>query len=161
MPSTLEDRVNRSMTAEIDDRAHLVGDREHLARAGMLAFADSPYLGTGLDNFRYVTTNYDIEATPQLPHNLWLQLAVQVGIFGTAAMAALLVMWGADLVRAVRTASTPDREILWSTAAAMAGILTIFMFSPEMLDRHYWLIFALGLATAAGVSQNPKPGGTS
>lgn len=161
LPSTLEERVNRSMTAEIDDRAGLVGDREHLARAGMLAFVESPYLGTGLDNFRHVTVNYDLDATPQLPHNLWLQLGVQVGVVGAAAMAALLLLWGIDLLRAVRRATPPDREVLWSTAAAMAGILTIFMFSPEMLDRHYWLIFALGLAAAAGVLRDTEPGGTS
>lgn len=160
LPTTLEDRVSRSMSAETDDRAGLVGDREHLARAGVLAFAESPFLGTGLDNFRYVTMNYDTEATPQLPHNLWLQLAVQVGLFGTAAMVALLLMWWADLVRAVRRAPAPDREILWSTAAAMAGILGVFMFAPEMLDRHYWLIFALGLAAAVGVLQGRQAGGT-
>lgn len=159
LPDTLEERVNRSMTAEVDDRASLVGDREHLAKAGVLAFLESPYLGTGLDNFRYVTTNYDVDATPQLPHNLWLQLLAQVGIFGTAAFAALLIFWTRDLVVAMRRVAAPDRELIWATAASMAGILTIFMFAPEMLDRHYWLIFALGLAAAAGSSRATNPGG--
>jgi hypothetical protein len=35
--------------------------------------------------------------------------------------------------------------------AAVSGVLTIFMFAPEMLDRHYWLFVALGLAAATGV----------
>ncbi len=160
LPSTLEERVNRSMASDHDDQAGLVGDREHLARAGVLAFAESPYLGVGLDNFRYVTTNYDLDATPQLPHNLWLQLAVQVGVFGTAAMAALLLMWWVDMSRATRRGPPPDRDLVWSTAAAMAGVLTIFLFAPEMLDRHYWLIFALGLAVSRGVLHPTEPGGT-
>ena len=94
LPTTLEDRVEDSFTAE--HQSTLVGDREHLANAAMIAFVQSPYLGTGLDNFRYVTTNFDLDATPQLPHNQWLQLMVQVGVFGTLALAALLLVWFRD-----------------------------------------------------------------
>jgi O-antigen ligase len=160
LPDTLTERVTRSMDADIGDRTHLVGDRENLAEAGVLAFLDSPLLGTGLDNFRYVTTNYNVDATPQLPHNLWLQLLVQVGLVGTVALALLLLFWARDLAVAEPRALPPDRELLWSTVSAMAGILTIFMFAPEMLDRHYWLIFALGLAFVAGAGSAAKTGGT-
>ena len=38
----------------------------------------------------------------------------------------------------------------------MCGVLTIFMFAPEMLDRHYWLFIALGLAVAAGVRRDDE-----
>jgi len=149
LPNTLEQRVEESRTAEHANT--LVADREHLANAAVRAFVDFPWLGTGLDNFRYVTPNYDLEATPQLPHNLWLQLLVQVGVFGTLAFALLLLMWLRDLVRAQRLLPEAERSLSWSLVATMAGILTIFMFAPEMLDRHYWLIFALGLASAASV----------
>jgi O-antigen ligase len=149
LPTTLEDRVEDSFTAE--HQSSLVGDREHLANAAMIAFKQSPYLGTGLDNFRYVTTNFDLDATPQLPHNQWLQLMVQVGVFGTLALAALLLVWFRDMVRAYRIANPADREVLWALVAAMCGVLTIFMFAPEMLDRHYWLFVAMGLAVAARV----------
>jgi O-antigen ligase len=152
LPTTLEDRVERSFTAE--DEGTLVGDREHLADAALIAFRESPALGTGLDNFRYVTTNFDLDATPQLPHNEWLQLMVQVGIFGTIALAALLLMWFRDLVVAYRLAGPADRELLWGLVAAVSGVLTIFMFAPEMLDRHYWLFVALGLAAATGVRED-------
>jgi O-antigen ligase len=150
LPTTLEERVARSFSAE--DQGKLVGDREHLANAAVIAFVDYPYLGAGLDNFRYVTTNYDLDATPQLPHNQWLQLMVQVGAFGTLALAALLLLWFRDMVVAYRIAgSRPDRSLLWALVASMCGVLTIFMFAPEMLDRHYWLFVALGIAAATGV----------
>ena len=55
------------------------------------------------------------------------------------------------MVRAYRIASLADREVLWALVAAMCGVLTIFMFAPEMLDRHYWLFVAMGLAVAARV----------
>ncbi len=154
LPTTLEDRVERSFTP--DDQGTLVGDREHLNNAAVLAFAESPYLGTGLDNFRYVTTNYDLDATPQLPHNQWLQLMVQVGIFGAVALAVLLLLWFRDLVRVYRLASPPDQELAWGLVAAISGVLTVFMFAPEMLDRHYWLFIALGLAVVAGVRRDDE-----
>lgn len=155
LPSTLEERVSRSLNADVEDQAGLVGDREHLMSAGVRAFVATPFLGTGLDNFRYVAADYDLDATPQLPHNLWLQLLVQVGVFGTIAFGLFLVFWLRDMTHAFRRAGPDDAGLLWGLVAAIAGILTIFMFAPEMLDRHYWLIVALGLAAAAGVIRDP------
>ncbi|MGH3385987.1 MAG: O-antigen ligase family protein [Nocardioidaceae bacterium] len=152
LPTTLEDRIERSFSAE--DQGKLVGDREHLNNAGIRAFVDSPFLGTGLDNFRYVTVDYDQEATPQLPHNLWLQLLVQVGVFGTLAFAAIFVTWFRDLGAAYARASALDRQLLWAMASAFAGVLVIFLFAPELLDRHYWLIVTLGLAIVDGVRRH-------
>ena len=162
VPDTLEQRINRSLDAsDADAQAHLVGDREHLADAGLNAFLETPWLGTGLDNFRYVAPRYDVEATPQLPHNLWLQLLVQVGAVGTVAFAAWLLFWLRDVATAVRRVEPPDAHLLWGLFSAMAGILTIFMFAPEMLDRHYWLVAALGLATAIGGRQHATSKGLS
>jgi len=158
LPSTLEERITRSFdSTDTDAQSHLVADREHLMDAGMAAFMESPLLGTGLDNFRYVTPRYDIEASQQLPHNLWLQLLVQVGAIGTLAMAALLAVWVADVLGAMRRVHPLDAEVLWALAAALAGILTIFLFAPEMLDRHYWLVVALGIAIVRGT----QPAGAS
>ena len=160
LPHTLEERINRSLdTTDTESQAHLVADRENLNEAGAMAFFDNPLVGTGLDNFRYVAPEYVIEATPQLPHNLWLQLAVQVGAVGTAAFAIWLLFWAVDVVRAVRRAQSLDAALLWGLFAAMAGILAIFMFTPEMLDRHYWLIAALGLAVVQGHRTNLTAGG--
>lgn len=161
LPTTLEDRVTRSLNHDAEDQAGLVGDREHLVTAAMRAFVASPFLGSGLDNFRYVTTDYDSFATPQLPHNLWLQLLVQVGAFGTIAFGLFILFWFQDLTRAFRRADPPDGDLLWGLVAALCGVLTIFMFAPEMLDRHYWLIVALGLAAAEGVLRHRVHAGGS
>jgi O-antigen ligase len=161
LPTTLEERITRSLdSTDSDAQSHLVADREHLFDAGVAAFMESPLLGTGLDNFRYVTPRYDIEASQQLPHNLWLQLLVQVGAIGTLAMAALLAVWAADVLGAMRRVDPIDGELLWALAAALAGILTIFLFAPEMLDRHYWLVVALGIAIVRGTQVSGAPKGT-
>jgi O-antigen ligase len=161
LPTTLEERITRSLdSTDSEAQNHLVADREHLMEAGVAAFMESPLLGTGLDNFRYVTPRYDIEASQQLPHNLWLQLLVQVGAIGTLAMAALLAVWAADVLGAMRRLHPLDAELLWALAAALAGILAIFLFAPEMLDRHYWLIVALGIAIVRGTQVPGAPRGT-
>jgi O-antigen ligase len=154
LPTTLEERITRSFTADSDDQSNLVGDREHLANAGLRAFVDSPFLGTGLDNFRYVAVDYDLDATPQNPHNVWLQLLAQIGAFGTLAVATALVMWLRDMIRAYRHALAPDGTLIWGLVAGLGGIFTILLFAPEMVDRHYWLIFALGLALVDGVRRH-------
>lgn len=161
LPTTLEERIARSLdSTDSEAQSHLVADREHLMDAGVMAFLESPLLGTGLDNFRYVTPRYDIEASQQLPHNLWLQLLVQVGAIGTLAMAALLAVWVSDVLHAMRRIHPLDAELLWALTAALAGILTIFLFTPEMLDRHYWLVVALGVAIVRGTQAAGAPRGT-
>ncbi|HSV41715.1 MAG TPA: O-antigen ligase family protein [Nocardioidaceae bacterium] len=152
LPATLEDRIARSFVAE--DRATLVADREHLANAAVHAFVEFPYLGTGLDNFRYVAVDFDLDATAQLPHNVWLQLLVQVGVVGTAAFAVLFVVWVRDLLRVRRVVPLAEAYLVNTHLCAIAGLLTIFMFAPEMLDRHYWLLFSLGVAVFMGLRGN-------
>ncbi len=160
VPGVLQERITRSLdTSDPSAQSHLVGDREHLVDAGVASFLETPWIGTGLDNFRYVAPRYDVEVTPQLPHNLWLQLLVQVGLIGTAAFAVWLAWWGLDLIRTVRRAHRPDGDLMWGIFAAMAGILTIFFFAPEMLDRHYWLIAALGLAAVRGCRETDSQRG--
>jgi O-antigen ligase len=151
LPTTLEERINRSLDrSDPSARTHLVRDRENLADAGMAAFDESPLIGVGLDNFRYVTPRYGVEASAQLPHNLWLQLLVQVGLIGTLAFGLYLLAWFVECVLAMHRAHPLDASLLWGLVAALTGILTVFMFAPEMLDRHYWLVVALGLAILHG-----------
>lgn len=160
LSTSLEERITRSLdSTDAEAQAHLVNDREHLANAGMIAFLESPLLGTGLDNFRYVSPRYDPEATPQLPHNLWLQLLVQVGVIGAVAFAGWLLLWCHDVVAAVRRAQPADAQLLWGLFASLLGILAIFMFAPEMLDRHYWLVAVLGLAVVRGSRASSAPKG--
>ena len=162
LPTTLEERIQRSLdTTDASAQTHLVADRENLTNAGLVAFLASPLVGTGLDNFRYVAPRYNEDATPQLPHNLWLQLLVQVGVVGTAAFALYLLLWASEVVAAARRAPPLDAAPLWGLASALAGVLAIFLFAPEMLDRHYWLIVALGLALVHATDDRDSSKGTS
>lgn len=151
-PTTLLERAERTASLE----SSLVNDRKYLALAGWRAFLDSPFVGVGFDNMRYVATKYEQNATPQLPHNIWLQFLAHIGIFGTVAFFFIILIWFIILIRAHHQTKNPrQRDLLAAFIAAMAGVMTIFMFIPLMDQRHYWVLYGLGLALALE-SLNPK-----
>ena len=90
-PVTLRDRVDRSLDA--GEETTLLADRERLADAAVAGILDSPIIGTGLDNFRFIVQKYYPQATPQAPHNMWLGLMVETGIAGALACAFLFITW--------------------------------------------------------------------
>ena len=142
-PAILWERIERTMAMETT----LIDDRKRLAIAGWRAFVDSPFIGVGLDNFRYVATHYDVPlVTPQSPHNLWLQFLAQIGIVGTLAFLVIIVYWMLWLFRAQRAAISPSqRELFWAFIASFSAIMMLFMFVPIMIQRQYWLIYGLGI----------------
>jgi O-antigen ligase len=150
-PSTLNERVTRTFTPGDE----LSEDRIGLNEAGMRAFAQSPLLGVGLDNFRFVAWRYGSPSN-QAPHNIWIQFLTQVGIVGTVMMLLiiggwfLLLLW-AHLVSKDRS----GRDLLWAFLACGAALMSIFMTAPLMVHRQYWLIIALGAALAWQPSGGP------
>ncbi len=144
-PATLRTRIQRTLNME----ETLVDDRRRLAIAGLLAFVQSPLVGVGLENFRYVAKEYVPTATDQVPHNMWIQFLSQVGLFGTLAFLALIIGWFLMVFRAQRaTTDVSLRELLSAQIASMAAVMTIYMFIPIMDQRQYWLLYGLGLAVA-------------
>jgi O-antigen ligase len=145
-PGILRERIERTLNFD----ESLVADRTRLATAGWRAFVDSPLIGVGLDNFRYVSTHYNVPmVTEQVPHNLWIQFLAQIGLIGTLSFATLIGLWMGTLYRSQKLAiNQPQRDMLWAFIASMTGLMTILMFIPLMIHRHYWLIYGLGLAAA-------------
>ncbi|MCB0064663.1 MAG: O-antigen ligase family protein [Caldilineaceae bacterium] len=144
-PDVLRDRVERTLNME----ETLVDDRRRLAVAGLLAFADSPIIGIGLDNFRYVAREYLPESTAQPPHNLWIQFLAQIGLVGTLMFACIIGGWYWLLLKAERRAPSAEaREELWALLAAFSAVQVIYLFLPIMIQRQYWLLYGLGLSAA-------------
>ncbi|MEZ4683875.1 MAG: O-antigen ligase family protein [Caldilineaceae bacterium] len=144
-PDVLRDRIDRTL----DFEESLVDDRRRLAIAGMLAFEDSPWIGIGLDNFRYIARDYLSESTAQPPHNLWIQFLAQVGLVGTVMFGFLIAVWYWLMLKAQHRAPTAEaREELWALLAAFSAVQVIYLFLPIMIQRQYWLLYGLGLVTA-------------
>ena len=154
-PATLRDRIARTLMLETS----LVDDRRRLAVAGWRAFLDSPFLGVGLDNFRYVARQYLYSVTNQTPHNLWIQFLSQIGLIGTLMFFIIMIKWFMLMLQAQKIVNPAlrdsHRELLWAFIAAMAAIMTIHMFLPIMIQRQYWLLYGLGLAIALGAREPP------
>jgi O-antigen ligase len=151
-PSTLRMRIERSLSGE----ESLTFDRINLADAAWRAIEESPFIGVGLDNFRYVARSYVWQATDQLPHNMWLQFMANVGIVGTLAFFGLIAIWFAWMLRAQHVSvEHSQRQLLWAFIASMASVLAIYMFIPIMIQRQYWLIYGLGLALAFRTCEDP------
>lgn len=144
-PVTLKERIEATFAGE----QSLINDRERLAEAGWRAFERSPFVGTGLDNFRYVASVYEAASTDQAPHNLWLQFLAQVGLIGTVAFAYMTLAWYRTMIVAFTRAREEDRgELLWAQVACATSILAIFMTTPLMIHRLYYMLFGLSLALA-------------
>ena len=146
-PVTLRDRVDKTVAADQEEQATLLADRERLADAAVLSISDSPFLGTGLDNFRFVAQKYYPQATPQEPHNMWLGLMAETGVIGALAGAFLFITWFELLIRARSICRDRElRRLAWASVSSMLAVMAIFMTIPIMLHRHYWLLYGVGLA---------------
>ena len=126
----------------------------------LAAIVESPLVGVGLDNFRYVAQKYYPEATPQQPHNMWLGLMAETGVVGALAAAFLFITWFELLLRA--RAWTHDRDLrrlAWASITSMMAVMAIFMTIPIMLHRHYWLLYGLGLSLVGVIGSSPRDPG--
>jgi O-antigen ligase len=157
-PATLRHRIELTMQGE----ASLTEDRLELAAAALRAFVESPLVGVGLDNFRYVAHEYGALTVTTDAHNMWIDLLVKVGLIGAAAFGVLVVAWFIALVRAQRTSDDlRARELIGAFIGSMLAVMTIHLFVPMMLQRHYWLLYGLGLALASGVTPRRESGVTA
>lgn len=148
-PSTLSDRVQQTFTSDDD----LVDERLRLDAAGLEAFRDSPLVGLGFDNFRYEARLYGA-ASDQAPHNMWIQFLAQIGLLGAAAFLVIVVQWILVLLRAQAASRMRwRRQLLWAFLASILSLMAIYMNTPLMIQRHYWLIMGLGMALALSVPE--------
>jgi O-antigen ligase len=145
-PQTLGMRIERTLAVE----RTLVHDRTLLAIGGLRAFAESPLLGLGLDNFRFVADRYVPTLTQQNPHNLWIQLLAHTGIIGTLGFLGVIVgCFGIAAGAQRRLPAGAQRELLWALLAAMSATMVIFFFIPILIQRQYWWIFGMALSVAS------------
>lgn len=167
LPSTIESRIQGTLQAGSQPTAPtVVDDRVALDLAALREFERSPLIGVGFDNFRYVSQFYGDDASFHDPHNLLLQFLTQSGIIGAGAFVFVIVRWFVLLIRTQSATRAPAiRAIMWAFIASIAGILTVGIATPLVLQRQYWLVYGLGLAAAAvawrtGTLQ-PSPLGTA
>jgi O-antigen ligase len=147
-PSTLKSRIEGTFSGAQVQHS-VADDRVALDKAGLNEFFSSPFVGTGFDNFRYVSQFYDDNATFHDPHNVWVQFLAQTGIIGAIAFLFIIARWFIFMFRTQsRLKERSRRELLWAFIAAMTGLMVHSMLAPLVLQRHYWLLYGLGISAA-------------
>jgi O-antigen ligase len=126
---------------------------------GLRMVADRPAQGVGVGNFQVASVHYLLRPgviqrsdfivdTPKVTHNVYLQVAAELGLVGAALFVFLLgFAIRCALLAAGRFARQGDTAMdLISRAVAVAtlGVLASNMFASEQFSKPLWLLLALG-----------------
>lgn len=163
MPSSFWDRM-ASITNPDEDQTGSRQQRIQLFKQGLQVFAENPITGIGAGQF----VNYDGDMMVErwrVTHNVWLQVAAELGIFGFAAFAFLV--WRAftscfDARRALRgptrrnprapatTLTAQEQKIIDINAkgmlAGLVGWLVCAFFASVAFNWTFYYVFALAVA---------------
>lgn len=147
--------------AEVVERS--VVEKEHIAAANVDAryltwsmaaemTADSPFLGQGPGGFAAASPAYlpdDVAAVEQtVAHNMYLDVASELGLLGLAAFLAVVGYGVRGAVRARRV--DERRHVADAVLVAFAGTLAAACFLSEQFYLPIWLLVALGVALDPG-----------
>ncbi len=162
VPSTFWDRMS-SITNPDEDETGSRQQRIQLYRQGLQVFAENPITGIGAGQF----VNYDGEMMAvqwRVTHNVWLQVAAELGIFGLWAFGFLV--WRAFTScfaarRAIRgptrkhpevttTLTVDELRIIDMNAkgmlAGLVGWLVCAFFASVAFNWTFYYVFALAVA---------------
>ena len=162
MPESVWDRM-ASITNPDQEQNGSREQRIQLYRQGLQVFAENPLTGIGAGQF----VNYDgdmMQARWRVTHNVWLQVAAELGIFGFCTFAFLV--WRAFTAcfaarRAIRgptkrspgvtTTLTPqEQNVIDRNAkgmlAGLAGWAVCALFASVAFNWTFYYVFALAVA---------------
>ncbi len=136
-----------------------------LAKSARAIFADHILLGTGLNTFSIVHTQYkfpgDIDLVPPSAHNIFLNMAAEGGILGLVTF-SVIVVWAGLRGRRWYRASISRAEIILSATvlSTFLGVLVHQLFDSTLLSVHLgsglWFLVAIMAAFRPG--RMPVPG---
>ncbi len=120
---------------------------------GLRTFVTHPLLGVGAANFK----NWTIQNYPTMEggtlHNMFGQIAVELGIIGLVPFVAIVYLSWRDFgesARAIRRSGhrdEPELRALWARAVfgqiGFLGILVVGQFQPAAYWKASWLMFAM------------------
>lgn len=117
--------------------------RAELNQLGLQAMLGSPLTGVGMDSFVEYDNPHDLP-----PHNLFVQVAAEMGL---PALIVVVVLIGGQVVRLVRavatTAENEPRALFLALALGWAVTLITRMSNPFLTSVFFW--FYVGLVEAA------------
>lgn len=179
MPQSFWNRMDSIMNAEEDPTGSRAA-RIRLFNRGIEVFADNPITGIGAGQFQ----NYNgpgLAEKWRVTHNVWLQVAAELGIFGlvtfaflvwraySACFATLRMMRRPRRHRWKQTPAPPDPTTLSETEqvildtnakamiAAMVGWTICSFFASVAFNWTFYYVFALAVAGREIVASHRRP----
>ena len=160
--SALIQRITMSSSADTQSQIRLA-----IWRAGLRSIEDHPWLGVGFEN-RDGMLSYLDDTAPRIreripisrggvdQHNIYLQVAFDLGLLGLAAYLALwgaIFVWIALWILRAGGAFPWERGILWGTGAALTGAVLDGFFHDSFFsgNANATILMFMGLSLFAGL----------
>jgi O-antigen ligase len=139
--------------------------RTDIWKVGWRMFEANPAIGVGSGNFQVSSIHYllvepgaierdeFIVDQPSVAHNLYLEMASEIGIVGLAMFVAIVVICTASAVRAARRFEADgDAGLSWIARAvviALVATLAADFFLSAQFSKQLWILLSLGPAMDA------------
>lgn len=125
-----------------------VDTRELRWQAAVRMVAEHPVLGVGPGGFRagYPAASHNAEVDEQTPvaHNMYLEVAAELGLPGFALFAGLLVLTAVTSERVLRTTADPRPVV-----AVQASLIAVAVASTFLSQQYYLPLWSLVAVVAA------------
>ena len=142
VPGDAIERVASLFVGGVD--AQETNGRAELWTLAWQTFLEHPWLGIGTGGFAAVAPSN------VYPHNLVLEAAAEWGLVGLAALAGILGVGAAQVVRAVRRPPHGEQGLAVLVAALFTAALANAMFSGDIAaNSSLWLTLGLALGLAS------------
>ena len=146
----LDNTRNNTIDAALGLPAWMVDShRQAIWAFSMHYFPGAPWLGHGIDTINWlpgaqsVVPGSTVEYVPSHPHNFVVEVLVETGALGFAAMAAALILLAAGLIRAARRDGAPGATLLALSAAFWCVNLISYSFWSYWWQAAYVILVAL------------------
>jgi putative inorganic carbon (HCO3(-)) transporter len=148
------------LSRAFQEKSHIAGtnaDTRMLRwQAAARMLADSPVTGVGPGGFRqeYAAASHNAELDEQTPvaHNLFLEVAAELGLPGFAVLIGLIAIGFVATERALR--SVTDRREAVAVQAALIAVLVASIFLSEQYYLPLWSLVAIAVAIEARAKES-------
>ncbi|WP_330277763.1 O-antigen ligase family protein [Lentzea sp. NBC_00516] len=156
--STAQAELSRAF----QEKSHIAGtnaDTRMLRwQAASRMLADNPVLGVGPGGFRqeYAAAGHNAEIDEQTPvaHNLFLEVAAELGVPGFALLIGLIAVGFVSGERALRRVA--DRREAVAVQAALIAVLVASIFLSEQYYLPLWSLVAIAVAIERRSSEESR-----
>lgn len=152
---TIPDVIPGLSQKDVREEASFRG-RSSAQQAGVLMFLDNPLFGVGVGNFGYHYQEYsrglgiDGSRWDQAPHNLYLEIVTEKGLFGLAVFGLLLTVVFRGIGQARRQfleiGNHSYADMIVAFRIGLVGYLIAATFLQMSYPRFFWVLIGVGFA---------------